>query len=107
MRAVLTFALCFVIVAALAVPVTSQDKAVTLTGKITCAKCNLNIEKTCMSVMVVKSGGKDVIYYLDEKFHQANHEAVCKVPKEATITGTLSEKGGKKYITATKIELKK
>ena len=45
---------------------------VTLKGNITCPKCELKLEgqKTCATVVVVKEGGKDVIYYFDEKAPQ-------------------------------------
>src|SRR5262245_60184183 len=43
-----------------------KDGEKTLTGKITCAKCDLGTEKACTTVIVVKEGGKDVTYYFDK-----------------------------------------
>ncbi len=106
MRALLTVTLCFAVLVALSFAV-AQTKEVKLTGKITCAKCDLKTDKECATVIVAKEGGKDVTYYLDEKSHKAYHDSVCQGGKEGTVTGTVSEKGGKKMITATKVDLKK
>ena len=105
MRSAVTSCLLFVLV--LALPVLSQDKQVTLNGKITCAHCDLKMGKECATVIVTKEKGKDAIYYLDEKSSNANHEAVCKGGKEGSVTGTVSEKDGKQIITASKVDLKK
>ena len=107
MRTTLTITLCFVVVLAFAIPLASADKDVKVTGKITCAKCGLKKDAACATVIVAKESGKDVIYYLDEKSSKANHEAVCQGEKEGTVIGKVSEKDGKKIITASKVELKK
>jgi len=107
MRTILTIASCLITAVALVTPSTVQAKEATLTGKITCAKCELKLEKDCATVIVVKEGGKDTLYYFDEKSHNANHAVVCKTGKEGTVTGTLSEKDGKKYIAVTKVVFKK
>ena len=98
-----------VLVVALALSASSlaQTKTEKLEGKITCAMCDLKIEKDCATVIVVKESGKDVIYYFDEKANKANHDAVCQTPKEGAVTGTVSEKAGKKYIAVTNVEFKK
>lgn len=80
-----------------------DDKATTLKGTITCAKCDLGKEDKCTTVIVVKDDGKDVIYYLDEKSGKANHKTICKAGKAGSVTGKVSEKDGKKIITATKV----
>ncbi len=107
MRALLSAVICLALVAALSFPAIAQTKDVKLSGKITCAMCDLKTEKECATVIVTKQGGKDVTYYLDEKSGKANHDAVCKGGKEGTVTGAVSEKGGKKIITASKVEFKK
>jgi hypothetical protein len=84
----------------------AQDKEVTLKGKITCAKCDLKKEAKCATVIVVKEDGKDVVYYLDEKSGKDNHKTICTDPKDGTVTGKVSEKDGKKIITATKVDIK-
>ena len=108
MRTVLAIAFYLMIAMVLVIPSTVQAaKEVTLTGKVTCAKCELKIEKECATVIVVNESGKDAVYYFDQKSHKANHDAICQVAKQGTVTGTLSEKDGKKYIKVTKIAFKK
>jgi len=51
-----------------------KKKEVTLEGKITCAKCDLGVEKKCATVIVAKEDGKDVTYYFDAKGDKANHK---------------------------------
>ena len=84
---------------------TKDEKVVTLKGSITCAKCGLSVEKTCMTVIVVKEGKdkKDVTYYLDTKSGKANHKAICTEAKAGSVTGVVSSKDDKKTITATKV----
>ena len=61
MRTALTIALCLTIAMVLLIPSTAQAaRAVTLAGKITCAKCELKLEKECATVIVVKEKEKDV-----------------------------------------------
>ena len=107
MRTSLTVAVCLVLLVSSLVPAIAQDKEVKLAGKLTCAKCDLKKEAKCATVLVAKEGGKDVVYYLDEKSGKANHSEFCQAPKEGTVTGTVSEKDGKKIITASKVELNK
>jgi Family of unknown function (DUF6370) len=101
------FAKLFAVTLALAVVVASVQARAdekTLKGTITCAKCDLGVEKACATVIKVKEGGKDVIYYFDKDAHSKNHKAVCTAAKEGSVTGTVAEKDGKKWITVTKIE---
>jgi hypothetical protein len=103
----LVIIVCFICALMLVSPVVSQDKQVTLAGKVTCAHCDLKVGTECATVIVVKENNKDVVYYLDEKSHKANHEAICSGAKEGSVTGTISQKEGKQVITASKVELKK
>ncbi len=98
---------CLVCVLAIAVIAGAQGKDITLSGKVTCAKCELKVAKDCATVIVVKENGKDVVYYLDDKAGKENHDAVCAAGKDGSVTGKTSEKDGKKYITASKVEFKK
>ncbi len=107
MRALVLATVSLALVAALSLQGLAQGKEAKMTGKVTCAKCDLKTAKECATVLIAKEGGKDVTYYLDEKSSKANHEAVCQGGKEGTVTGVVTEKGGKKIITATKVELKK
>jgi len=106
MRAALSTFLGLAVVLALAATARADEKEgkeVTLKGKITCAKCDLQETKKCHTVIVVKQGDKDVTYYLDTKNGKDEHKAICQGAKEGAVTGTVSEKDGKHYIKATKI----
>jgi hypothetical protein len=93
----------------LAVSVRAADKEVTLKGKILCAKCELKEAKKCQTAIKVKEGGKEVVYYfLDKGNKESYHEEVCGGgQKEGTVTGIVTEKDGKKWITPKKVEYAK
>jgi hypothetical protein len=101
------FALAVALVALVATAQARPDKEKTLTGTITCAKCDLGLESKCATVIKVKEGDKDVVYYFDTKGDKANHGKICKTPTEGSVTGTVSEKDGKKVVTVSKVEWKK
>ena len=84
-----------------------EKKEVTLKGTITCAKCDLKKEAKCATVIKVKEGDKDVVYYFDTDSHRKNHREICTTPKEGTVTGKVSEKDGKKMVKVDKVEFKK
>jgi hypothetical protein len=79
----------------------------TLSGTITCGKCDLGVDKKCATVIKVKDGGKDVVYYFDDAGHKKHHGKICMTPTEGKVTGTVSEKDGKKVVTVSKVEWKK
>lgn len=89
----------------------AEDKKETkLTGTLMCGKCSLKITPKCSNVLQVKEGDKTVNYILDDKGNGEDyHEGVCGDGKIAgvTVTGTVSEKDGKKYVKATKVDLPK
>jgi hypothetical protein len=100
------------LVAALVVAVSLQaadkaDKEVTLKGTLVCGKCALKETDDCTNVLQVKDGEKTVNYYLDDSGKGEDyHKAICtagKAGKPFTVTGTVSEKDGKKYIKASKV----
>ena len=82
----------------------AADK-VTLTGTAMCAKCALHESDQCQTVLEVKTAdGKVVRYYLTSKM---DHDKFCSGKTEGvTVTGTVSEKNGKKYITPENITIK-
>ena len=84
-----------------------DDKEVTLKGDITCAKCDLKMTDKCATVIKVKEGGKDVVYYFDPTADKKYHSKICTESKEGTVIGKVSEKDGKKIITVSKLEYKK
>jgi Family of unknown function (DUF6370) len=80
----------------------SQDKEVTIKGKVTCAKCGLMVagQDKCATVVVEKKDAKDVIYYFDAESHKKFHGPVCTDTKDGSVKGVVSDKDGKKWIAA-------
>ena len=120
MRAVM-FATAFAFIVALgAGPAAAADKAaekaakaekkpaaeeVTLNGEMVCAKCVLHEAKKCQNVLKVSEGGSETKYYLTQnKTAKDNHKEVCGATAKATVTGKVSEKAGKKVLTASSIK---
>ena len=79
---------------------------VTLKGEMVCAKCYLNKPdaKECQDVLLVKDAkGATTEYYVTKnKVSQESGEA-CTQVIPAAIVGSVSEKDGRKWITASKI----
>ena len=104
MKSVWTVALALAAFLALVVAVKAADKEVTLEGTITCSKCDLKLDTDkCHTVIKTADG---TVYYFDDKGHKANHKKICQSPMEGTVTGTVSEEGGKKMITVSKVDFK-
>lgn len=82
----------------------------TLTGKIMCAKCTLKKAdaKDCQDILVVKdAAGKVSEYYIEKNEVAKAYGHTCQGEKPAVATGTVTEKDGKKWIAATKMEAPK
>lgn len=81
----------------------------TLTGTVVCAKCTLKKAdaKECQDVLVVKDGDQAGEYYIAKNEVSKKFGHTCSGEKPATVTGSVAEKDGKKWITATKMEEKK
>jgi len=86
-----------------------EKKETTLKGTILCAHCALNETKDCQTAIQVKEGDKVVTYYfLDKGDAEGYHDPVCGGERKAgTVTGTVSTKDGKQYITPKKVEYAK
>lgn len=85
----------------------TEDKAddvKVLKGTITCAKCDLDVEKKCTTVIKVKEKDKDVIYYFDAASGKKHHGKICKTPTKGTVKGTVKKDGDKLIITATEVK---
>ena len=85
----------------------AADAPVTLEGNIVCAKCTLKVEGVdkCQNVLLVKNAaGADVQYWLARNAVAEAYGDVCTDIKPVTVTGTIEEKDGRKWIVATKID---
>jgi hypothetical protein len=102
MRAAWSVAVGLALVFALVLGVQAADKEVTLTGKITCAKCDLKKADACTTVIVVK----DKVYYFDKDAHKKYHAGICKKAKMGTVKGTVSKDGDMMVITVASLEYK-
>jgi hypothetical protein len=88
-------------------PNLAQDKQekVVLKGMIACARCELQIEKKCASVIVVKDAKskQDVIYFFDKVSNAKYHGDVCTETRKGTVEGTISDDGKRKIVTVQKL----
>ena len=97
---------------ALVLSVVSMARAeeTTLSGTMVCAKCTLKKADAtkCQDVLVVTDDkGATTEYYIAKNAasEQAGHQ--CSKEAKATVTGTVSEKDGKQWIEASKIDKEK
>ncbi len=111
MRTALSMVAGLALVCAVALTTSAAEKAakeVTVTGTITCAKCDLKVEgqTKCATVIKGKAKGsdKEEVYYFDDESGKKNHKAICQEAKKGTVTGTISEKDGKKTIKVSKVK---
>jgi hypothetical protein len=77
----------------------------TMTGKIVCAKCSLKKADATKCQDVLVSGNAE--YYVEKNDVATKFGHVCSGEKPAVVTGTVSEKDGKKWITPSKMEAPK
>jgi hypothetical protein len=77
----------------------------TLSGKVVCAKCTLKKADATKCQDVLVADGAE--YYVEKNAVAEKFGHVCGGEKPATVTGTVSEKDGKKWITPSKMEEKK
>jgi len=98
---IVVFVFALAILVALAAPAFAGDKEVSLEGNIACAKCTLKVEgqNECQTVLVVG----DQYYYIVKNDVAEEFGHVCKGEKAAMVTGTVEEKDGKMWLTATKM----
>ena len=82
----------------------------TINGKIMCAKCSLKKADAdkCQDMLVSKdAAGKITELYVEKNEVAKAFGHTCQGEKPAVVTGTVSEKDGKKWISATKMEAPK
>ncbi len=78
----------------------------TYKGEMVCAKCFLKRPdaKECQDVLMVGDAKKPTAeYYVTKNDVSKETGEACMEPMKVTITGTVSEKDGRKWITASKI----
>ena len=83
-----------------------HGKKVSMSGTISCGKCTLGVAESCQDVLSVAEGGKTTQYWLVKNDVMEKFGHGCKGEKQATVTGTVAEKEGKMWLTATNIEAK-
>jgi hypothetical protein len=105
MRKLLPLVMITILVAVSAAQVVAVDE--TYSGSLMCAMCTLKKADAheCQDVLVVTepNGGKTE-YYIAKNDVAAKAGEACTAEIKATVTGTVSEKDGKKWLTASKIE---
>jgi hypothetical protein len=105
MKSLILGALAAALIMGLVGTATAADK--TVSGRLMCAKCTLKKAdaKECQDVLVVKGdAGKTTEYYITKNAVAEKFGHTCMGEKAVTVTGTVSEKDGKTWIEATKID---
>jgi hypothetical protein len=107
MRKIVSVAAAVLLALACCAVAGAADVSVTLEGNIVCAKCTLKIQGVdkCQSVLLVKNEtGEDAQYWLAPNAVAEAFGDVCTAVKPVTVTGSIEEKDGRKWIVATKID---
>jgi hypothetical protein len=107
MRNLVIAALAVVLFAGVTAGVFAEEQ--TLTGSVMCAKCTLKEPgaKSCQDVLVVKSGTVTKEYYVTKNEVLTKFGHTCTGEKAVVVTGTVTEKDGKMWITPTRIDQNK
>ena len=84
----------------------AKPAEVSLSGDVQCAMCILKKAdaKGCQDVLVVTDKAGRTEYYLVKNAISEKFGMSCMKPRPAVATGTVSEKDGKKWLTASKLE---
>jgi hypothetical protein len=104
MRKTLAVALAFTVALIFIASSRAEDKEETLKGTITCAKCDLKKEKACATVIVVKKGDKETVYYFDKDSGKKHHKEICTEPKKGEVKGTVKKEGDKMVVTVKELK---
>lgn len=101
----LTLVITLASVLAGAMPALAAD---TWTGTLVCAFCGLKKPdaKECQDVLLVKDASGATVEYYIEKNEATKGEEACTQEIPATVTGTATERDGRKWIAPTRIEKK-
>lgn len=105
MRSMIRLAVTVGVVVAIVAPALATEE--TYRGSLMCAQCTLKKADAheCQDVLVVTnaSGAKTEYYITKNEVAQKAGEA-CTQEIEATVTGTVSQKDGKTWLSPSKIE---
>lgn len=100
-------AVAAIVMFAIAAPVAALDE--TYSGSLMCAKCTLNKPDAheCQDVLIVTDDkGVKTEYYITKNDVAQKAGETCTAEVKATVTGTVSQKDGKTWLTPSKIEKK-
>lgn len=104
MKALSNVGIALALVLGLAAASTVSAAEVTLKGSLACAKCTLKKADKCQDVLTVTDDkGAATEYWIakNEAIEKAGHQ--CSKTVDATVTGEVTEKDGKKWIAASNI----
>jgi hypothetical protein len=88
--------------------VRAADEIKTISGEAMCAKCELNLQDKCQTVIQAKEGDKTVSYYVAANdVAKAFHPKICHGPAQVTATGTVQTVDGKQVLTVSAIDVTK
>jgi hypothetical protein len=88
--------------------VRAADETRTISGEAMCAKCELNLQDKCQTVIQAKEGDKTVSYYVaPNDVAKAFHPNICHGTAQVTATGTVRTIDGKQVLTVSAIDVKK
>jgi hypothetical protein len=105
MKALSRLGVAVALVLGLAAAGTVSAEEVTLNGTVSCGKCALKKAEKCQDVLsVTDAQGAVTEYWIvkNEAAEKAGHQ--CKSEAKATVTGEVTEKDGKKWLTVSKME---
>ena len=105
MKTMIRVVVAVALVAFVAAPAIAADEV--LTGSLLCAKCSLKKADAheCQDILVVTDpkGAKTEYYVTKNEVAEKAGEA-CTQEVKATVTGSVSQKDGKTWLTPSKIE---
>lgn len=108
MKTIVKLAVALALVAGFTATAVAAEE--TVSGKLMCAKCSLKKagQEKCQDVLVsTDAAGKTTEYYVEKNDAAKAFGHTCQGEKPATVTGTVSEKDGKKWIAPSKMEAAK
>jgi hypothetical protein len=103
MSKILATAVAFTVLLGATVPGFADE---TLSGTLVCALCGLKKADAtqCQDVLLVTDAKGVTTEYYIAKSPVTNGEEACTLKIPATVTGTISERDGRKWIVPTKLQ---